>query len=458
MPFQSQAQWKFAFATKQPWAKKWAEDTSGPKVGRFRRLKKRAAKKEINYHAKAGEQISGTLYRGADGKWTSQAIQASGGGAKPKKGKGGKTKVAHAPKPKMTKVAKPKLSPEERKANSVAAHSAATIANIQAVRKTMADGDIGLSPSGVDAMVDFSQGKPLSPTMTDDLVSGGLLQKLSNGTVVMSPSGRVALNSMKRGDTQGAIDAINRADDRVKVSTNRAASQAQKKATVEAARAQRLADRQARQKKADEKRAASQKARATRAKRRTKTKKEPAKTDTRPVYPSPVKVTIPPPTVVKSVKDVDFQSTEMYYDVSATMTTYKSVSGAKRWLFVSSTAYQDRDGEILTRQGLKQAVEYADATGHRGHLSYWHLPSYLGDCDWQMVSHDGALLYESGTFASDEIADWYETAKKEMTLSIEFRHSRLEPLPDKSFENFIISGRSLLPVTHASNVLTGKIE
>jgi hypothetical protein len=138
-------------------------------------------------------------------------------------------------------------------------------------------------------------------------------------------------------------------------------------------------------------------------------------------------------------------------------TTYKSVDGQRRWLFVSSTAYQDRDGETVTRKALRQAVDLADQTGFRGNLRYWHLPSHLGTCDWQMVSPDGTLLYESGSFASPDIADWYEANKEQYLLSLGFRHPHSEPLPDKSFENMLIFERSLLPIKYTSNVFTGKV-
>ena len=42
MPFKSKAQMKFAFATKQPWAAKWAEET-----GNMKKLPNKKKKKSI---------------------------------------------------------------------------------------------------------------------------------------------------------------------------------------------------------------------------------------------------------------------------------------------------------------------------------------------------------------------------------------------------------------------------
>jgi hypothetical protein len=39
--FRSKAQWRWAFATKQPWARKWAHQTPGGKKVRYRRLPKK---------------------------------------------------------------------------------------------------------------------------------------------------------------------------------------------------------------------------------------------------------------------------------------------------------------------------------------------------------------------------------------------------------------------------------
>ena len=38
MPFRSKKQWKWAFATKQSFARRWAHETKGGKVKRYRKL------------------------------------------------------------------------------------------------------------------------------------------------------------------------------------------------------------------------------------------------------------------------------------------------------------------------------------------------------------------------------------------------------------------------------------
>ena len=65
MPFQSQAQWRWAFANNKPWAKKWAKNT--PR--KLTDLPDRSAKAATtgNFSATAGEKIGGNQCRDANG-------------------------------------------------------------------------------------------------------------------------------------------------------------------------------------------------------------------------------------------------------------------------------------------------------------------------------------------------------------------------------------------------------
>lgn len=47
MPFKSKKQWKWAFATGQPFARRWAHETKGGKKKRYRKLpsKKRTSRR-----------------------------------------------------------------------------------------------------------------------------------------------------------------------------------------------------------------------------------------------------------------------------------------------------------------------------------------------------------------------------------------------------------------------------
>lgn len=136
-------------------------------------------------------------------------------------------------------------------------------------------------------------------------------------------------------------------------------------------------------------------------------------------------------------------------------TVYKDASGADRWLSVSSTAYRDRDQEIVSTKALSGAVALADASGYRGPLRFWHVPGVeLGDCDYQATAQDGRFLIESGTFRSPAIATAVKSHAGDYQMSIGFTHPPTEPDVNGVFTNIAIFERSLVPRGRASNPLT----
>lgn len=136
-------------------------------------------------------------------------------------------------------------------------------------------------------------------------------------------------------------------------------------------------------------------------------------------------------------------------------TVYKDASGADRWVAVSSTAYRDRDREIVSTKALNGAVALADASGFRGPLRFWHVPGVeLGDCDYQATAQDGRFLIESGTFRSPALAAAVKSHAGEYQMSIGFTHPPDEPDSNGVFTNIAIFERSLVPRGRASNPLT----
>lgn len=135
---------------------------------------------------------------------------------------------------------------------------------------------------------------------------------------------------------------------------------------------------------------------------------------------------------------------------------FKDARGRHRWSAISSTAYRDRDGEIVSRQALINAVKAADVIGgDRGPLRYWHVPGLeLGTCDYQAVSDDGRVLIEAGTFASPAIAARVARNARDWQLSIGFQHPANEPDADGVFRHVRIFERSLVPRGRAANPMT----
>lgn len=135
----------------------------------------------------------------------------------------------------------------------------------------------------------------------------------------------------------------------------------------------------------------------------------------------------------------------------AGLSVVKQADGRYRWLMVSSTAYEDRDREWVSKAALALDVARADRTGAYGPLWWWHTPYVIGTCDFNAVA--GPLLYESGTFLDEQTA--LAVAKEADTLggSLDFKRLPWEPI-DRTFTFIRRVGRSLLPKIRASNLFT----
>jgi hypothetical protein len=132
---------------------------------------------------------------------------------------------------------------------------------------------------------------------------------------------------------------------------------------------------------------------------------------------------------------------------------FKDATGAYRWVAQSSTAFQDRDREIVSTKALSDDCAYADAHGSYGPLRWWHTPGLdLGDCDFNAMH--GRVLIESGTFRSPAIAHKVAAAAAGLEISLGFLHLPSEPDADGVFHHIRRFERSLVPRGKASNRFT----
>jgi len=153
----------------------------------------------------------------------------------------------------------------------------------------------------------------------------------------------------------------------------------------------------------------------------------------------------------------------------------KEADEPSRWTAISSTAYRDRDGEIVSRKALAADVARADADGDYGPLVWWHMYEpksvcketgrhteydglVIGHCDSNfMAGAHGQFLVESGTFISEEVARMVEKQAADLALSIQFTHPPSQPHDDGSFSQIRRRERSLLPRGKESNIFTAFI-
>lgn len=150
-------------------------------------------------------------------------------------------------------------------------------------------------------------------------------------------------------------------------------------------------------------------------------------------------------------------------------TVYKDASGTHRWIARSTTAYRDRDKEILPIAVLDLDSQRMTATKQYGPLRWWHVgrPDALnpaapwgagldiGTCDFSMQI--GRTRVESGTFKDAEIARRIAATAYSYELSPGFFHAADQPDASGIFHSIHTFERSLVPIAYgrASNLFTG---
>lgn len=149
---------------------------------------------------------------------------------------------------------------------------------------------------------------------------------------------------------------------------------------------------------------------------------------------------------------------------------FKDAKGQYRWIARTTTAYRDRDGEIISEKALEDDAARMTATGIYGPLRYWHVgkpdpfnvdqpwgPGLdIGDCDFSTVI--GRTSIESGTFKSEALGRAFAETAADHELSPGFFHAPTEPdVRTGVFNHIRRFERSVVPTKHgrASNLFTG---
>jgi hypothetical protein len=137
----------------------------------------------------------------------------------------------------------------------------------------------------------------------------------------------------------------------------------------------------------------------------------------------------------------------------ASCMSVKEVGGKWRWTIISSSAFIDRDREIIPQKTQEADVAWMDRYKQYGPLLWWHEPSaILGDCDFSAMH--GKMRIESGTFRDPRVAQSVKEKADTLGASIRFLHPENEPGTKKEFSITRTFERSLLPFGAASNILT----
>jgi hypothetical protein len=229
MPFRSQAQWRWAFANKKPWAREWADETP-QRLSQLPAYTKKAATTG-NFSARAGERIGGNQCRDENGNFANceevqggvdfdpeaaiadptssmrnfqyateyakiienerkkilrQQVREQLGVAAPK---GGSGKISAAERKRQQR--------EEQKRNEIEMHSAA--------------GPGGRLGNALSAFADPDNPRMLPNLLAAQLEEAGLVISSQFGQPYLSPEGRAYLSAARSGDVFAAQEAMLRA-------------------------------------------------------------------------------------------------------------------------------------------------------------------------------------------------------------------------------------------------------
>lgn len=451
------------------------------------------------YGARAGQVIRGRLARGGDGKFTAAGNASAKKPAAPKTPAKAPSKPAAKPsaKPAPAKraarraaraAAKPKApakgkAPAAKRPRSqqVVEAEAQRESNRFAVAKAMADSDTGLQPAAFQALTDFADGKAADPAMLKTLAGTGLVEQAEDGSFRLSVQGRTFMAAANAGDTRRALDAMSKGTDTVA-----------KRQTAAEVRAQRAAEREERRAAAEAKKLAAGDKPAKGGGGGSKPKKDKAPaaqtseettdqyrdwaqrlSEGDDMWPHEVAALIRNGLAKYDNKDnliLTARGLRAIKPKAASKATgmqvFKDRTGRWRWLLISSSAYRDRDGEIVRRKALADDCARADVSGQYGPLRWWHvgqpdpLPGLsatpwgpgldIGMCDFNAMS--GPFLVESGTFNDERWGPIIQKAAPQLGGSIAFYH--LPKDAENTYPHIQRFERSLLPRGKESNLFT----
>jgi hypothetical protein len=160
-------------------------------------------------------------------------------------------------------------------------------------------------------------------------------------------------------------------------------------------------------------------------------------------------------------------------ETDSPLTIFKQKNGTYRWMLISSTAYRDHDGHIVSMQAHEADANRMNEEKDYGVLRWWHvgMPTSEDMKDWtKYKSGDGINLgtsdyseiiekcrVESGEFDDSTLAESLLPFAANLAPSIGFSHPEDEPNSEGIFSNIKTFERSLLPRGKESNFLTSQL-
>jgi len=153
-----------------------------------------------------------------------------------------------------------------------------------------------------------------------------------------------------------------------------------------------------------------------------------------------------------------------FKEAKSSLVVQKDAKDQLRWILFTSSAFEDKDGEIVAEKALQRDCDQMELTGDYGELLFWHCDGDihaslgekearpyipLGKCDFSMVSDK--INIESGTFYDQEVGQKVLEKSKKLGASKSFWHD--QPV-DNVYHSIRTKERSIMFRPKESNFLT----
>lgn len=154
----------------------------------------------------------------------------------------------------------------------------------------------------------------------------------------------------------------------------------------------------------------------------------------------------------------------VYKEAKSNFTIEKDANDKLRWILFTSSAFEDKDGEIIAEKALQRDCDQMELTGDYGELLWWHCDGDvhaalgekdarpyipLGKCDFSAVSNK--INIESGTFYDEAVGQKILEKAGKLGASKSFWHDQPQ---DNVYHSIRTKERSIMFRPKESNFLT----
>ena len=169
----------------------------------------------------------------------------------------------------------------------------------------------------------------------------------------------------------------------------------------------------------------------------------------------------------------DIASKELAQDASQFI-SLKEANSPYDWIMITSSAFRDRDNEIISLKAHQKDVARMEQENDFGTLDWWHLHPIVfeymerkekvaelpiavqkkgvlvGDCTFSAMY--GRIRIEAGTYRSKALKQIFNAHSKELSASLLYLHPKNEPDHDGVFHNIYTVSRAIMPRSNVSNL------